>query len=295
MYRRIVFLSLGVLECLVAIIVVVFAWGMPGADEVHDGVARIRSVTEQMSGQLARLRAELETIREQRPKVRALAENVRTQMATATAGLEDRAVDYVSVERLESSMGDLANGMDGLAESFRPEAARQMAGDFRGAADQIDAYSDVVGGDARHIARLLRDGQTGLNLTTAHWPEVRGTLTESAKTLRVVQAQMQSGLAHRDEYQKDVNQVVVLAQTYAAALPVMTEQIDDQLRDQEESLQNLTDSIDRTTAMLPEWDRTASRILGTARLLLLFLMGAMFGLHGSYVAVTAWGRRRVVV
>ena len=91
MYRRIVFLCLGVLECLTAILTAAFAWGMPGGDDVHDGVARIERVAGQMSGQLVRLRAELRAIREQRPKLRALAESVRSRMETATAGLDEAA------------------------------------------------------------------------------------------------------------------------------------------------------------------------------------------------------------
>ncbi len=102
---------------------------------------------------------------------------------------------------------------------------------------------------------------------------------------------MQNALAHRDDYDKAMNQTVLLARTFSAALPLMTEQLDDQLRQQEDSLQNLGDSIDRTTAVLPEWDRTASRALETTRLLL-FLMGAIFGLHGMYLTIGAWGRRR---
>ncbi len=189
MYRRIVFLSLGVLECLTATIVVVFAWGMPGADEVHDGVGRIESVTEQMSGQLARLRAELQTIREQRPKLRTLAENLRTQMEAATAGLKDRAVDYVSVERLESSMGDLANGLDGLADAFKPDA---VPGKWPAASGGRRPARHLLpprcGADCAPIARLLRPGQKGLKRRRRPTgPRCAETLTGSARLLRAVE------------------------------------------------------------------------------------------------------------
>ena len=141
------------------------------------------------------------------------------------------------------------------------------------------------------MSGLLREAQKGLEEAAAHWPELRKTLTESAKLLRATQARMQDALAHRDDYDKAMKQVVVLARTYSAALPLMTEQLEDQLREQEDSLQNLGDSIDRTTAALPGWDHTASRVLETSRLLL-FLMGAIFGLHGTYLTIGAWGRRR---
>ena len=64
-----------------------------------------------------------------------------------------------------------------------------------------------------------------------------------------------------------------------------------QLEEQEDSLRNLGDSIDQTRAVLPEWDRTASQVLQTTRLLLC-LMGAIFALPGSYLAASRMQMRR---
>ena len=69
MFRRIVFVTLGVLEFLAALILFVFAWQMPSPNEVHDGVSRVERVTEETSAQVTRLRRNLHTIREQRPKL----------------------------------------------------------------------------------------------------------------------------------------------------------------------------------------------------------------------------------
>ena len=139
----------------------------------------------------------------------------------------------------------------------------------------------------------MREGQKGVDAAVAHWPELRKTLSQSARLLRTAQQQMQTALDHRDDYEKAMNQTVVVARTFSAALPLMTEQMEDQLQEQEESLKNLGDSIDQTTAVLPEWDRTASRVLLTTRLLLC-LMGAIFGLHGVCQIAGAWGRRPAV-
>ncbi len=142
----------------------------------------------------------------------------------------------------------------------------------------------------RETSGLLREAQQGLETAAARWPALRKTLSDSARLLRATQGQMQNALAHHDDYDKAMNQTILLARTFSAALPLMTEQLEDQLREQEDSLQSLGDSIDRTTAVLPAWDRTASRALEITRLLL-FLMGAIFGLHGTYLTMGAWGRR----
>src|SRR5258707_391306 len=53
--RRILFLTLGALEVLVGLVLLSFAWQLPGPEEVHDGVGRVTRVTEETSGQVGRL------------------------------------------------------------------------------------------------------------------------------------------------------------------------------------------------------------------------------------------------
>ena len=142
----------------------------------------------------------------------------------------------------------------------------------------------------KEVAGLLREAQQGVETAQARWPELRKTLGQSATLLRAAQAQMKTALEHRDDYDKAMKQTLVLSRTLSAALPLLTEQMEDQLQEQEDSLKNLGDSIDQTGAVLPEWDRTASRVLFTTRLLLC-LMGAIFGLHGVYQMAGTWGRR----
>jgi chromosome segregation ATPase len=490
--RRIVFLTLGLLEFLAAVVLFVFAWDMPGAAEVHDGVARVQRVTEQTSTQVSRLREELHTLRDQRPRLRELADNLQTQMRLATDNLRDQRIDYDTVHTVEGALGDVAKGLDGLSDTLNPDGVRQVGGGLKDtadlldekiapaadrAADQLDQSTEALRTDAEQLSQVLRDApldlkaareihdglarfgegldrlntrldagrldalrdgfkgmeealstgadqverlsgysypsvrlaglkpvvepqpfwpegkkiadglrraasgasaaqeevnalgedlpklreslnesrkvadatrdalgtalkqqdkidallknapehaarlaerlpklgadlskvlretkrlkdvagvlreaQKGLDEAAAHWPELRNTLAQSAKLLRATQAQLRNALAHRDEYEKAMNQTVVLARTFSSALPLMTEQLEDQLREQEDSLQNLGDSIDQTAAVLPEWDRTAARVLETTRLFLC-LMGAIFGLHGAYLTAGAWARR----
>jgi uncharacterized phage infection (PIP) family protein YhgE len=142
----------------------------------------------------------------------------------------------------------------------------------------------------KEVAAMLRTAQKGLDGATARWPELRHNLAQSATLLRATQTQLKLALEHRQDYENAMDQTLTLAKTFSAALPLMTEQLESQLSEQEDSLQNLGDSIDQTAAVLPEWDRTASRILQTSQMLLC-LAAAIFALHGGYLAVSAWARR----
>ncbi|HVS40507.1 MAG TPA: hypothetical protein VMS17_33425, partial [Gemmataceae bacterium] len=202
MVRRMLLLSLGVLECLVAIVLFGFAVGMPGAGEVHDGVSRIDRVTKKTSRQVAQLREALHLLREQRPKLRALADNLRNQMDGAVIRLKDPAVDYAAAESTARAMGDMAKGLDGLSTTFQADGVHRMSQDFKDAAVQLEACRPLLGADAEKYSQLLREAETRLAKAAEHWPELGPMLVEAARLLRVGQAQMQTVLANRDEYEQ---------------------------------------------------------------------------------------------
>ncbi len=192
----------------------------------------------------------------------------------------------VELDSLDLSLPKLQDSLN--ASRKVAETTREALGTALGQQDQIERLLKAAPEDAARLADqlprlsadlsrvlreskrlkeasgLLRQAQKGLEDAAGRWPALRKTLTESAKLLRATQAQMEAALAHRGDYDRAMSQTIVLARTFSAALPLMTEQLDGQLRDQEGSLQNLGDSIDRTTAVLPEWDRSASRALESA-------------------------------
>ncbi len=134
----------------------------------------------------------------------------------------------------------------------------------------------------KELADLLRQAQKGIEATVERWPELQKNLGRSAALLRLTQTQMRHALEHRTEYEASMQQTLTLARTFSAALPLLTEQLDGELRDQEQSLSNLESSIGEVGVVLPCYGQTASRILATARLLLV-LVGVIFALHGSYL------------
>jgi chromosome segregation ATPase len=144
----------------------------------------------------------------------------------------------------------------------------------------------------KEVGALLREAQKTVDAATSRWPELRNNLAQSAKLLRATQEQMRLALERREEYEAALQQMLKLAETYSAVLPLMTMDLETQLSEQEESLGRLQDSIDHTTAALPAWDRTASNVLSMTRLLLA-LVAAIAGLHGAFLLISTWSKRPV--
>lgn len=155
------------------------------------------------------------------------------------------------------------------------------------------ALSKILRDTARlqDVGKLLRQTQTSIDTTMKRWPELRKNLGRSAVLLRTTQTQLKHVLTHRSEYEASLQHTLLLSRTFSAALPLLTEQLEIELSDQEKALSNLDDSINEVREALPHYAYGATNILHTTRLLLL-LMAAIFGLHGSYLVVSSrMGRR----
>jgi chromosome segregation ATPase len=160
-----------------------------------------------------------------------------------------------------------------------PEHAARLAGELpRLSADLARILRDTS--RLKEVAALLRQAQRGVDGTVARWPELRKNLGRSAVLLRAAQARLKDALAHRPEYEASLRQTLGLTRTFAAALPLLTDQLEDELLRQEQSLTRLGESIDEVSATLPACAHGASRLLQTTRLLL-GLVAAIFALHGG--------------
>jgi hypothetical protein len=484
--RRVVFLCLGLLEFLVALVLLYFAYELPGPAEVHDGVGRVERMGRQTSAQVQRLRKQVSTLRERRPQVHELAVRLQQQLRTVSDNVKNQPINYDSVRAVGDSLGDAAGGLDGLSQTLDGEALGQVGKGFKTAADflddqlarsaeeaadRLDRSTDDLRDDARRLAGLLREApldlkaarevhealekfsdgldhirtplrkeridamregfkgledalttgaeqverlsgytypvmtlnglkvmveqrqfwpeggriaegmrkaargttaagkeldalaadlpriqesldesrkvvrktreaigvalkqqekvepllkdipthaarlaeelpqlgaglsktlretarlkelagvlrqaQKGIEGAVEHWPELRKNLGRSAELLRLTQRQLKHALEHRADYEEAMQQTLVLVKTFSAALPLLTEQLDEELRDQEQSLSGLEASIDEVGVALPGYAQTASHILTTTRLLLV-LVGVIFSLHGGYLLV----------
>jgi uncharacterized phage infection (PIP) family protein YhgE len=484
--RRCVFTAMGVLEAAVALVLLGFAWYLPGPSDVHDKVERVEKVSNQSSKQVANLRGQVHALRERQPVVRDLAQRLDRHTKDITGNLKEQQLDYDSVRTVSDSLGDVASGLDGLSGALDPKGVQETARGFGATADYLDGnlapaadkaarqlekstealrldavrlaallreapldlksaremneslgkfskgleqmsgslktnnldtmregfegletslttgaeqverlsgYSypvvtfsglkptvesrafwpegeriaegmrkaargaaaaakevdrlrddlprlkasldesrkivdkthetltyalkkqaevepllkdipehaarlteelPLLGGDLakilrdtgrlKEIAAMLRDAQKNLDTAVAQWPEMRKNLGRSADLLRAMQKQVRQALEHRTEYEASLEQTLVLIRTFASVLPVLTEELEEELHQQEQSLTNLGTSIDEVSAALPACEQTATRILTMSRLLMVLVAG-IFGLHGAYLCL----------
>jgi hypothetical protein len=486
--RRIVFLSLGVLELLSALVLVYFAGQLPGTGEVEDTRVRADCVTKQIGMQVQRLRDQFRMLRERRPQLQALAKGLEKQMRIVNDQLKTQRIDYNTVVVLSDALGDVANGLEGLSNTLDPKSMEQFGQGLKVAADflekqvgpaadkaagELDKTTNDLRADAKrlsallraappdlkaardihdslikfdeglerisrllkvdrittmregfkgleeslktgaqqvgrlsgfsypvvtfnglkpmveqrefwpegeqiaegmrkaakgataaaeelqllskdlptlrqsleesrkvtattrevlatalkqqdkvesllrnvpeHAARLadelpklasslskilretgtlkevgvlLRQTQKGVETAMNRWPELRKNLGRSSVLLRGTQTQLKDVLTHHAEYEASLLNTLALSRTFSSALPLLTEQLEMELGDQEQALSNLGNSIEDVNTALPACARSASGILQTTRLLLV-LMAAIFALHGSYLILSA--------
>jgi DNA repair exonuclease SbcCD ATPase subunit len=486
--RRTVFLSLGVLEFLVALVLLAFAWQLPGPAEVGDTVGRVERVSKQASGQVRHLREQVALLRERRPQLQALTVRLQQEMRVVNAHLRHQQLDPEAVRVVGDALGEVAQGLDGLSATLDPKGLGQAGAGLKAGADFLDgkvapgaseaadrlekvtadltadakqlgallresppdlkalravlaslakfeeglgrtsralrmenasairegfaglemslksgaqevervsgytypvvtmnglrpsveqrpfwsegrtiaegmrkaakgvtaAGKEVeglnkalpelraslessrkvvtatrqalesalkqqekvapllksmpertarlaeelpkVGNDLvrllretarlKEVAALLRQAQKGVDDAARRWPQLRKSLGQSAVLLRGMQKQLRTALANRAQYESALRQTLDLTKAFAAALPLLTEQMGEHLEQQERSLAELGDSIDHVSESMPAVSQGASRLLLTTRWLLC-LVALTVSLHAAYLLLGA--------
>jgi hypothetical protein len=121
--------------------------------------------------------------------------------------------------------------------------------------------------------------------------EVRRTLQRSAGLLRQGSGQLKEALRHRDGYEQTFRQSVALAETFAAMLPLLTEQLDSRLAEEEHALDELDGSLREARTVLPVYAQSTAHVLQSGRLLA-WLGATIAAMHGVYLLMSArLGRR----
>jgi ABC-type transporter Mla subunit MlaD len=176
--RRAVFLTLGLLEVAVAVVLVVFSCQLPTSSEVRDGFGRMGKVTDRTSHQVKLLRDQVHELRN--PEVDELAVRLRGEVHKVTTALRSQNLDFDTVRTMSDALGDVANGLDGLATTLDPEALGKLGqglgttADFLDekvaptaamAADQLDESTRALRDDAVRLSELLKS--TPLDLKAA--------------------------------------------------------------------------------------------------------------------------------
>ncbi len=239
------------------------------------------------------------------PEGEKIAEGMRKAAKGASAGTEELAQLAKDLPKLRQSLVEsrkaAATTREALAAALKqqdkveallksvPEHAARLSEQLPYLASSL---SNILRDTSRlqEIGKLLRQTGNSIDSAMQHWPEMRKNLGRSSVLLRAAQSQLKHVLTHRAEYEASLQHTLLLSRTFSAALPLLTEQLEMELSDQELALSNLDDNIKDVRDSLPSYASSATNILQTTRLLLL-LMAAIFGLHGGYLSLgTRWER-----
>jgi hypothetical protein len=114
--RRLVFLLMGLLELGVAGVLIAFGCQLPGQGDVERTFGRAGRVTERTGSQVKLFRKQVHDLR--RPELMDLGRQLQTETKTVTKTLRSQTIDFDQVRTVGEAMGDVAVGLDGLADTL---------------------------------------------------------------------------------------------------------------------------------------------------------------------------------
>ncbi|HEV3203396.1 MAG TPA: hypothetical protein VGY77_03385 [Gemmataceae bacterium] len=304
--KRIVFSTLGILELLVAGVLVVLAW-LAGRTDVPMAFAKAEKVTRQASHQVRLVHQQVQNIHG--PELRELAIRLQAQTLMFTTTLQSQQLDFDTVGTLADAMEDLANGLVSLSNSFQADqigkvgealeeaaqfletiipAAAKVAGDLEKApGGQNNALTQALRetGKLKEVAGSLRQARTGIGSMGARWPEFCASLTKAASLLKTSRKQLQTMVKNRTQYETARNQAVLLGESFSQMVPLFSDQIEGLLREQDRNLVELGQSMDEIGDILPPNGHAMDRLLRVAQLLAWLVAGTV-SLHGLYLILS---------
>jgi hypothetical protein len=173
--RRTIFLTLGTLEFVVAVVLVCLALQVPGKAEVSKSFQKVERVTRRVGRQVGLVRQQVGLLR--RPQLKDLAKRLKVQTRAVTALLKEQRVDYKTVHTLRDTLGEVGDGLDTLSRTLNPSGVRQLGASLGetaafledkvvpGAAEvanQLERSSKVLKADAKQLKAFLRTLPTDL-------------------------------------------------------------------------------------------------------------------------------------
>ncbi len=173
--RRVLFVTLGVLEFAIAAVLVVFGWQLPSNSDVDQSFGRLERVTERTGNQVRLLRDHVHELRD--PEVQEMAGRLQTQVRKVTGPLRGQTLDFETVRTMSSALGDVANGLDDMANTLDADSVgrlgeglgtaasyldEKVAPNAAKAAEQLETSTELLRADAKLLAELLRDAPLDL-------------------------------------------------------------------------------------------------------------------------------------
>jgi uncharacterized phage infection (PIP) family protein YhgE len=176
--RRAVFLLMGLLELVVAAVLVAFGWQLPSQAEIDHTFDGAERVTQHTSSQVKIFRRQVHDLR--RPELQELGQQLQAETRTVTTTLKAQTVDFDRVRNVGDALGDAARGLDGLSDVLDGGNLAKL-GDSLGqtasyldeqvvpsadkAAASIDDSTLGLRDDARKLCELLRQAPPDLKAT----------------------------------------------------------------------------------------------------------------------------------
>jgi uncharacterized phage infection (PIP) family protein YhgE len=176
--RRVVFLVMGLLEVGVAVVLVAFAWQLPGRSDVDQTFDRAERVTGRTRNQVRLFRQQVHDLR--RPELQDLGRQMQAQTKTVTGTLKAQTVDFDRLETVGDALGDVAGGLDGLGDALDGDSLGKMGQGLGATASYLDEQVAPTAGraakrlddstadlcaDARNLSVLLRAAPPDLKAT----------------------------------------------------------------------------------------------------------------------------------
>lgn len=169
--RRWAFLSLGLLELLVAFILLALVRHLPSSGDVQGSAVRAEKVGKQTGEELRRLQSQLQTFRDRQPGLNQMTAQLQKNLDKVGKQLSHSHVDFKALESVSDALADAAMGMEGLAQALDPKALSQMVAALGSAAtylddkvvptatkaaDQLERSTEQLKADAERLSELLR-------------------------------------------------------------------------------------------------------------------------------------------
>jgi uncharacterized phage infection (PIP) family protein YhgE len=197
--RRWIFLVLGMLELTCAMVLVVFAWQLPGPADVHQAAERIDRVGHNAGRQVRSLRAQCQRLRQRQPELLAMSRNLEKQMRSISETVRARSLDADGLATITAALGEVAEGLDGMATALDPRGVAQMSKGFGATASYLE---DKVVPTAEKIASSLDKATVGLKADSGKLGKVLGEAPIELKAARAMLkglAEFESGLKRMNE------------------------------------------------------------------------------------------------
>jgi uncharacterized phage infection (PIP) family protein YhgE len=299
--RQVVFFLMGGLELVTAALLIYLGLQIPDRAVVDESFTSVSRVTDQAGEQVRLLRRQVDVVR--RLELQPLTARFQAQTRAITGAMRVQSVDFEAVQSLRDALGDMASGVQGLTQTLDPAAIGKLSDGLEQLADFMDqkivpavrridqkrespTFSEADIERLKNVSQALRQGRKGMDTTLARWPELRASLARMAKVLQTTQQQLDLAVRHRQEYEKAVQETIKVADTVASLLPLISEQLDDQLDEEDQTLVDLGHSLDQVHGELPHYAKLAQHLFLAGRILA-WLVAAIVGLHGCYVIVSA--------